>query len=300
MWNHAPTMWSVIQQKAFKVGELDPQAAADLFASFYSARYFEMPGDAGRGKGLFTTKSCANCHGLATSPNPQARPINQWQAISDPVALVGAMWNHSPDMWSELAKKKIAWPALTSQEFSDLLVYLRNISPAARATASTFQVTAGENGARLFESKGCTGCHRSAQSTGGTLTLTGIAASMWNHASFLHLEPPRLETPEMREVLSYYWAKQFFEAKGDPSRGRRLFAAKRCTDCHSGSGPGAVLAEKAGTWNGITMVSALWRHGPAMLNQMNAKKISWPVFKTGEMADLIAHLNGNTNGKSPR
>jgi mono/diheme cytochrome c family protein len=114
---------------------------------------------------------------------------------------------------------------------------------------------------------------------------------MWNHASFLHLEPPRLDTGQMREVLSYYWANQFFESVGDVSRGRRMFAAKRCAECHAGSGPGPVLSDKAGTWNGITMVSALWRHGPAMLNEMNGKKIPWPVFKAGEMGDLIAYIN---------
>src|SRR4051794_29348575 len=56
MWNHAPTMWKAIREKNIKVGDLDQQGAADLFASFYSARYFEMPGDAGRGKRVFSVK----------------------------------------------------------------------------------------------------------------------------------------------------------------------------------------------------------------------------------------------------
>ena len=295
MWNHAPTMWKTIQEKALHVGDLDQQAAADLFASFYSARYFEMPGDAARGKRLLTGQACSNCHGLTTSPNPRARPINQWQSVTDPVALVGAMWNHSSDMWSELSAKKIAWPTLTPQDLTDLLVYLRNISPAARAAAGTFQITEGARGAALFESKGCTACHKTEQRLGPVLTLTGEAASMWNHATFLHLEPPRLDTAEMREVLSYYWARQFFESTGEAAKGRRLFASKHCADCHSGGGPGPVLTDKAGTWNGITMLSGLWRHGPAMLQEMNRKKVAWPSFRAGEMADLIAYMNAKAN-----
>jgi cytochrome c551/c552 len=291
MWNHAPTMWKTIEAKTLKVGDVDEQAAADLFVSFYSARYFELPGDAARGKRLFTGKSCTNCHGLTASSNPNAKPVNQWQTLTDPVAMVGAMWNHSPAMWSELSKKNIQWPALSSQDLTDLLVYLRNSSPAARGAAQMFRITAGENGEALFDSKGCAACHKSPRPS-AALTLTGVAASMWNHASFLHLEPPRLDTREMREVLSYYWAKQFFESTGDASKGRHLFSSKRCVECHSGNGPGPLLSDKAGTWNGITMVSALWRHGPAMLNQMNGKRIQWPVFKTGEMADLIAFMNG--------
>ena len=38
--------------------------AADLFAYFYSARFFEKPGDAARGKRAFAVRGCSNCHGL--------------------------------------------------------------------------------------------------------------------------------------------------------------------------------------------------------------------------------------------
>jgi mono/diheme cytochrome c family protein len=134
-------------------------------------------------------------------------------------------------------------------------------------------------------------CHKTQQVSDAALTLTGVAASMWNHGSFLHLEPPRIDTMEMREVLSYYWAKQFFDSTGDVAKGRRLFASKHCLSCHAEGGPGPVLTDKAGTWNGITMVSALWRHGPAMLDEMNRKRIPWPVFRSGEMSDLISYID---------
>jgi mono/diheme cytochrome c family protein len=290
MWNHAPTMWKTIKAKAYKVGSMDEQAAADLFASFYSARYFEIAGDAGRGKRLFISKSCAGCHGLSTSPDARAKPVGQWQSLADPVALVGSMWNHSPVMWSELSAKKLRWPALSSQDMADLLVYLRNASPASHNAPQMFQITAGTVGAKLFESKGCLACHES-RKPATRLTLTAVAAVMWNHASLLHLEPPRLDTEEMREILSYEWAGQFFESSGGAGKGHRLFVSKHCVDCHSGAGPGPVLTGKAGIWNGITMVSALWHHGPAMLDEMNRKKIAWPSFGSGEMTDLIAYLN---------
>jgi cytochrome c2 len=290
MWNHAPAMWTAIEAESVKVGDIDRQAAADLFALFYSARYFEMPGDAGRGKELFASKSCKSCHGLATSPNPKAKPVNQWRGLGDPIALVGAMWNHSPAMWSELSQRKISWPKLTSQDLSDLLVYLRNVSPS-KGGPPMFRITAGADGEKLFASKGCATCHNAHRPAVSNLTLTGVAASMWNHASLLHAEPPRLDADEMREVLSEYWARQFFESSGDAARGKRLFASRHCVECHSGAGPGPVLPATAGTYDGMTMVSALWRHGPAMLKQMNRKHISWPVFRAGEMADLIAWLN---------
>ena len=39
------------------------------------------------------------------------------------------------------------------------------------------------------------------------------------------------------------------------------------------------------------MVAALWRHGPAMLQRLNEKHLSWPRFDGHEMSDLIAYLN---------
>ena len=50
MWNHAPGMWAAMRDRQITAGELDQQAAQDLMAFFYAARFFEKPGDAGRGK----------------------------------------------------------------------------------------------------------------------------------------------------------------------------------------------------------------------------------------------------------
>ena len=53
MWNHAPGMWAAMRDRQITAGELDQQAAQDLMAFFYAARFFEKPGDAGRGKRAF-------------------------------------------------------------------------------------------------------------------------------------------------------------------------------------------------------------------------------------------------------
>jgi len=289
MWNHAPAMWAAIKEKKTTVGQLTDQDASDLFASFSAARYFENPGDAGRGKRLFTTKTCAGCHGLTTSPNPAARPVAEWSTLGDPVALVGTMWNHTSTMWAELSKRKWKWPDMTSQDFSDLLVYLRTATKTANNNTS-FRITVGEEGAKLFASKGCASCHES-KPLKHSKGLTDVAASMWNHAPMFDMQPPRLEGNEINEVLGQRWASQFYAGTGEPAKGRKIFAAKRCVECHGPSGPGPDLHARAGDWSGITMVSALWRHGPEMLAQAQARKIPWPVLRAGEMSDLIAFLN---------
>src|SRR5690242_19749768 len=59
MWNHAPAMWTAMGSQGVKKASLSQESAADLFAYFVSSRYFERPGDAGRGKQLFTARHCA-------------------------------------------------------------------------------------------------------------------------------------------------------------------------------------------------------------------------------------------------
>ena len=39
------------------------------------------------------------------------------------------------------------------------------------------------------------------------------------------------------------------------------------------------------------MVSALWDHGPRMLEPMKQREVAWPRFTAQQMSDLIAYLN---------
>lgn len=291
MWNHAPTMWATGAEKNISVGKLTVNNAADLLAMLYASRFFEKAGDAARGKELFTEKSCVKCHGITQPVNPKAKPLALWQGLADPVSLVSANWNHSSDMWDEISRKKFHWPTFNAQEMTDLLVYIRTSSAAARAEKPSLHIMAGETGAALFTSRGCAACHDVNHISARELTLTSIAASMWNHASFLHNKPPRFEGDEMRAVLGYYWAGQFFGVNGSSARGKRVFETKRCTECHTGTGPGPKLAGQAGTFSPIRMVSVIWSHGPQMKDLMQQRNIPWPTFKTGEMADLLAYLN---------
>jgi cytochrome c2 len=299
MWNHAPAMWTAMGQRGIQPGAMDEQGAADLFAYFASARFFEKPGEAERGKRLFTEKGCSGCHGLTKPLASGAPPVSEWDGLTDPVTLAQTMWNHAPGMLKATAAKHMAWPGLAGQDLTDLLVYLRNL-PGVAQKPSNLQTTAGTNGEVLFRSKGCIGCHGSASVLSSRLkglTLTEVAAAMWDHAPRMSAASksaplPQFNTEEMRELLSYLWARQFFQDSGNASHGSRVFAAKRCTSCHGVSSSGAPdLTGAHAPFNGATMVSALWRHGPRMLQQMKQRGVPWPRFAGNEMADLIAYLN---------
>ena len=295
MWNHAPTMWAAMERQNIKRSSLDQQSASDLFAYFYSARFFDKPGDAGRGKRLFHERTCDRCHGLTNSPNPIAPPISQWKSLGDPIELTQNMWNHSTAMYAEIRQKKMSWPQLSTQDLSDLLVYFRNL-PAAPVRQPIFITTGGNQGQGLFESKGCKICHTSDTLLYRTAldgkTLTDVAVALWDHGPRMKVPPARFESNEMRELLSYLWANQYFSVSGNAERGKKLFEAKHCAACHNDPSSGAPdLAKRAEDANGITMVSVLWRHGPQMLEQMKKKGIKWPHFESLEMSDVIAYLN---------
>ena len=300
MWNHAPAMWAAMKDRDIQAGDLDEQGAADLFAYFYATRFFERPGDAGRGKRVFTER-CANCHGLTGSVRPLVKPVSQWGVLTDPVALAEAMWNHRSRMLEEAGDNRTRWPELSAQDLGDVLVYLRNLPSAPRKPA-VFTIGAGNDGEAAFTSDGCSGCHRSGSALASRIkgqTLTEIAAAMWNHAPRMAAAGAKLvklEPGEMRALLGYLWAEKFFEDSGNPVTGRRVFAAKHCASCHENPSTGAPnLAGRS--FSGVTMVSALWHHGPRMLNDMSAKGIAWPRFEGAQMSNLIAFMN---SAKGPR
>jgi mono/diheme cytochrome c family protein len=304
MWNHAPAMWSSMRAREIRGGDLDEQAAGDLFAYFYSARFFEKPGDAARGKRVFRERGCEKCHGITATLASGPPPVSQWQSLNDPVALAQAMWNHAPRMLAVAGAGRVSWPNLSGQDLTDLLVYLRNL-PGTRQKNASFQTSAGTGGEALFQAKGCAGCHQSGSALGRKIrgrTLTEVAAEMWDHAprmsAAMKSAPPQFNEGEMRDLLSYLWARQFFEDSGDAAHGKRVFAAKHCNSCHGVASSGAPdLAAGSRSYNGATMVSALWRHGPAMLAKMQSKSIPWPHFETREMSDLIAYLNAASKAK---
>jgi len=294
MWNHAPTMWQAMKAQNIQAGDLPPQAAADLFAFFYSRGFFNRPGDAARGKRDFAALHCADCHGLTQPKLPAAKPVSEWQTLEHPIALADAMWNHAVNMREEFQKRNIAWPELTSQELTDILVYLRHL-PATRGVTPHFEISAGENGEEFFQSKGCAACHAGTlalESRIKGMTLIDIAVAMWNHAPKMAPQPPTLDLEQMRSILSFLWARQFFEDSGNSGAGEKVFVSKNCVECHNNPASGAPHLPAPGqSFNGATMVSALWGHGPRMMQQMQAQHVPWPRFESAEMSNLVAYLN---------
>jgi mono/diheme cytochrome c family protein len=289
MWNHAPAMWSAMEKASIAAPKLDSQQAADLFAYFFAARFFEQKGDAGRGRKAFAEKGCAQCHNIGEGNGSTGTAVLKWAAVTDPIELARQMWNHSPQMKTAMAAKGVKMPAMTALEMNDITVYLQNL-PGAKSLKPQFSPASAATGAELFAAKGCVSCHKGEKplgKTGGLRSGAELAAAMWNHPGKV---PQRgeLRPEEMKRLVGYLWALQFADEGGVAARGAKAFEAKGCGGCHGPSNrPKLAHGEMDHSFG---MVAVLWSHGPAMQKQMSAKGVQWPRFVNSDMADVLAFL----------
>ncbi len=282
LWNHAPAMWSAMDASRIAPPKLDSQQSADLFAYFYAARFFDAPGDAGRGRKVFVEKRCAECHNISTSNPGSGTPVLKWEALVEPIELSRQMWNHSPQMRAAAARKGVKIEQISAKEMTDMIVYLQSL-PQTKGLTARFSPASTETGETLLNVKGCVSCHQGSNAlpkAGVFKPSAEFAADMWNHSASMR-QSAEIRPEEMTRIVGYLFSKQFEKGPGAASRGERVLSAKGCTGCHKS-------APKAST--PYEIMSGLWTHGPAMRKEMTSKNVSWPRFSESEMADLMAAL----------
>lgn len=288
MWNHAPQMWAAMEKAGMAKPKVTSEQAADLFAFFQSARYFEKPGDAARGKAAFTAKGCSGCHAAGNTASGPA--LAAWESVSDPIELARQMWNHAPAMKAAIAAKGAKIRALTALEMNDIIAYVNSL-PGAKPQAK-FSPASAETGETLLKVKGCTSCHKGARALPGKTAYTAsaeIAAAMWNHAAGVK-HSGQMRPEEMRRIVGYLWSRQFDNEGGDAKRGEKTYAQKGCAGCHGSSAPYFAHGEESSSYG---MVAVLWHHGPQILRQMKAKNVAWPSFTGPDIVDIVAFLKAS-------
>ncbi len=298
LWNHAPGMSAAWAAKGMRRPDLTEQDAADLFAYFYAARYFEGPGNARRGRGVFTAKGCAACHGVTSAVRKDAPPVAAWAAVADPVALGARLWNHGAP------KREAASPYsnINAVELADLLAFARSHA-RHRTEAREFAPGSPEKGRAVLASKRCATCHvgaRDLEERPTRYTLMDFLAGMWHRPDLWRPASPPMTRAEMADLAAYLLATQFGQERGDAMRGQTTYTAKGCAGCHDQAASGAPpRAGMLGRMNSYSMISSAWRHGPAMQERLRARNLAWPKLDPTEMADLLAFLNGQRLRQRP-
>ena len=81
------------------------------------------------------------------------------------------------------------------------------------------------------------------------------------------------------------WVNMCFDNKG------RIIASNQNGILYRVTVDPGKLGKGKDAYSDITLVAALWDHGPQMLEMMKQKKLAWPRFTAPQMSDLIAYLN---------
>jgi len=95
-----------------------PEWAADLFAYFVSARYFERRGDSAPASASSLCVIVPIVTGSRRRWQGAGPSVANWESLADPLSLVQQMWNHGTKMHAAFDARKFAWARLTSQELT--------------------------------------------------------------------------------------------------------------------------------------------------------------------------------------
>jgi mono/diheme cytochrome c family protein len=308
MWNHSPGMAHVFQEQQAVRPQFKPAEMASLLSFLYYLGSLDPPGDAAAGARLFREKQCQTCHSLGGKGGTHGPKLDGYSRYASPAYLTASLWNHGKAMAGVMEALRVARPTFEKNDIPDLLAYIRS----AGGGVERVYVQPGnpQRGEKLFRVKRCAECH-SVDGRGSKVgpnlqtTLKGslmtIAGGMWNHGPKMWakmaergIAVPALTTEEMSDLTSYLYFLQFVDSPGVAARGQVVYQEKRCGKCHTlpgigGTvGPDLTAAEKLKT--PLEVVTEMWNHASTMEQKMLEESVEWPVFKGGEMADLMAYL----------
>lgn len=316
MWNHSPGMAHVIEERhaarpLFKAPEM-----ASLLSFLYYIGSLDAPGDVATGERLFREKQCQTCHSLAGKGGKQGPALDSYSRYASPLYLSLGLWNRGKAMAGVMEAMGIPRPSFEKNNIADLFAYIRSFARSVERVYA--QPGSPRNGEKLFVAKRCVECHSvtpQGDPTRANLrarlikgSLMTIAGAMWNHGPKMWADMAQRGVPisslsaeEMSDIIGYLYFLQFIDPPGVADRGRIVFQEKRCGKCHlsseKGAAQGADFAKSDKLKTQLEVVTEMWNHASTMEEKMLKESLEWPVFRGGEMADLMAYLVSLRAGK---
>jgi len=132
-------------------------------------------------------------------------------------------------------------------------------------------------------------------------TPAGIAARMWNHAPVMwtqmssqNLPLPKVDTEQVANLFTFFYSVRYFEKRGEPELGKRVFETKHCAECHSIASSAGSVGPPVEKWaslaDPVVLVQRMWNHADTMTGEMASRKIPWPTLTANELNDLLVYL----------
>lgn len=212
MWNTGSRMRAAQRERGVRMPVFEDRDMADIQAAIRrwgahrtgGVGYLDPP-DPERGKRLYSSKRCANCHGAradGADAGPSLLAASRRKHLG---AMAGSLWNHAFAMEREMADQGISLPRFERQDMADILGYIYFVGFTGTTGGSA------ERGRALFAQRGCVQCH----SVAGTGLAPGppvgrlaelpspvaLVAAMWNHVPEMRhwMEVQALAWPQFRD-----------------------------------------------------------------------------------------------------
>ena len=311
LWNHAPGMFRQMRHASLAYPHLNTEEMAHILAFLFQASNADRTGDPSRGERVFRDKGCSHCHSIRRSGGKTAPDLSTLAASGGTSAWTRAMWNHAQSMVDPVTKALGRWPQFTGDEMSDLIAYGEAGAPRTTARGDYLRGRA-ERGWQVFQRK-CIECH-AVRGQGGNigpalgpeheppLGEAQFASVLWNHAPAMFRKVrekgaslPLLEGDEVADLHTFLASLRYFEPTGSALVGERVFTERGCAHCHGPAAQGTKLGPQLRSgleaFTTVSFATALWRHGPHMIDRTEELGVKWPVLEASDVGDLVSFLN---------
>lgn len=184
---------------------------------------------------------------------------------------------------------------------------------ALAATWTAEAAATPERGEQVATAKGCGTCHAlpgearekkpgpAFPSPAPRQAASEVLRRLWNHIPGMRQHYmargsawPTFNVREMADLLSFLGVQPDQERAANLERGRALLVQKGCLKCHGLAGEGGRvapdLARVRDFRDPVPLATSLWNKAPAMLERIDASGIPYPIFREGEMTDLLGFL----------
>lgn len=193
MWNHAPKMRDAMEAKKMKVPTMTGAEMNDIVVYLTSlpplrglpAKF--SPASPQTGEMLLEAKGCKSCH-------TGANALDRKPVFASTADFAAAMWNHAGQMKQHIE--------LRPEEMARIAGYVwaMQVSSAQGSAAK---------GAKVFDSKGCSGCHAGGKQPRAANSFEVVSA-LWTHGPSMLKEVqskgkswPRLDAAQMADLVAH-------------------------------------------------------------------------------------------------
>jgi len=197
--------------------------------------------------------------------------------------------------------------------FSGGLFFIPTVSSAVERDVSFIFPEDASRGWKLFLSKNCIHCHSIWGQGDGTIgpdlgrihisllsegqiatNIVNHLPTMWEKMREESIRYESINKKEMGDLFSFLYFIRYVDEPGDPVQGKSLLATKNCTTCHSILGKGGSIGPDLTRWgvyiNPIVWAQKMWVHAPRMEEEMQKKKMAWPILNAKDMVNLVAYI----------